>query len=62
MYGRQKVGHLWIVEPDKHELEAFKLGADGNWVLLGAWSENDRVVLPPFAMEFDLSRWWLREE
>ena len=34
IYARERVGHLWLVEPTDRTLEAFEL-RNGEWVLLG---------------------------
>jgi Uma2 family endonuclease len=63
MYARQRVRHLWIVDPDERVLEAFVLGSDGRWVLLGTWTEDATVDVAPFeGTKLSLATWWLRED
>lgn len=63
MYARQGVGHLWIVDPDAHVLEAFVLGSERRWELLGTWVEDAVAEVAPFdGTPLSLGRWWLRDE
>jgi Uma2 family endonuclease len=62
MYARHRVGHLWLIEPDAHVLEAFALGGDGRWVLLGTWAEDAIADVAPFeGTRLSLAGWWLTE-
>ncbi len=57
-YARERVAHLWFVEPDVRTLEAFER-RDGQWVLLKTLTGNDPVSLPPFeAISFSLGDLW----
>jgi Uma2 family endonuclease len=58
IYAAQGVQWLWLVEPDLHTLEVFRL-FDGHWLLEGAWQEADEVHAPPFAeLAFSLADLW----
>lgn len=58
IYLREKVGHLWLVDPGARTLEAFEL-KDETWSLLTALKNDDPVSVPPFdAIEFPLSALW----
>ena len=58
VYARERVGHLWLVDPTDRTLEAFEL-RDGEWVLI-AWAKDDEPVsIPPFdAITFSLGDLW----
>ena len=58
LYGREGVGHLWLVDPEARTLEAFEL-REGQWVLIAALADADAVSVPPFdAISFPLSSLW----
>lgn len=58
IYGREGVGHAWLVDPQRRSLEVFVLDGD-SWRQLGAWSGHDRVRAPPFeALEVKLELLW----
>jgi Uma2 family endonuclease len=58
IYAREKVGHLWFVDPRKRTLEAFKLTA-GVWVPTLLLKDNAIVAAEPFdAVPFPLARIW----
>jgi Uma2 family endonuclease len=58
IYARERVGHLWLIDPEVRTLEAYRLES-GRWVLLGAWSEDARVRVEPFeAIELELGALW----
>ena len=59
IYAREKISHLWLVDPDARTLEAFQLQEGGHWLLLGTLKENDPVRQPPFdAVSFSLGDLW----
>ncbi len=63
LYARQGVGHLWLVEPEEHRLEAFSLDEQGRWVLLGSYFEDAVVDVAPFlGVPMAIGRWWLETE
>ena len=58
VYAREGVGHLWLVDPMDHTLEAFEL-RDGEWVLIGSAKDGEPVSIRPFdAITFSLADLW----
>jgi Uma2 family endonuclease len=59
IYAAHNVPYLWLIDPRSKLLEAFKL-EDGAWVVLGNYTENDKVRVEPFQeVEIDLANlWW----
>jgi Uma2 family endonuclease len=58
IYGRERVGHAWLVDPARRSLEVFAREGD-EWRPLGVWSGDDRVRAPPFeALELKLELLW----
>ena len=58
IYAREKVGHLWFVDPRKRTLEVFKLVA-GVWVPKQVLKHDALVSAQPFdAVPFPLARLW----
>ena len=58
IYARERIEHLWFIDPKTRVLEAFRLEGD-HWVLLGAWSNGDVARVPPFeAVELELAALW----
>lgn len=61
-YAREKVGHLWLVNPVTRTLEAYRLDA-ARWVLLGTFEGNALVRAEPFdAVELELGALWADAE
>jgi len=48
MYAAFGVPHAWLVDPAERTLEAYELGTDKRWILLGTWGDGDRLALAPF--------------
>ena len=61
VYARERVGHVWLLDPLDRTLEVFRLNGEGQYVLLTVFGPDDaRVRAEPFdAIELDLSRLWL---
>ena len=58
IYGRERVGWVWIVDPLAHTLEVLQR-ADAGWIVRGSWRDDARVRAEPFdAIELDLSILW----
>ena len=58
VYAREGVGHLWLVDPADHTLEAFEL-RDGHWVLIAGAKDDDPISIRPFdAITFSLGDLW----
>ncbi|MBI4512372.1 MAG: Uma2 family endonuclease [Deltaproteobacteria bacterium] len=63
IYRREKVAHLWLVDPLARLLEVFRL-EDSRWFQVEAYGEDtpEKVRVEPFdAIELELSRWWVPE-
>ena len=59
IHARERVEHLWLVDPDARTLEVCHRQADGHWLLLATLKDDDGVRQPPFdAIEFPLSDLW----
>jgi Uma2 family endonuclease len=62
VYAREKVSHVWLVEPRAHTLELLRLEDDGKWKLLGVHAEDETPRAEPFeAIELALADLWLKE-
>ncbi len=60
VYAREGVAHLWLVDPDAHTLEVYRLQEPGQWLLLATLKEDDEVRQPPFeAVGFSLGGLWV---
>jgi len=59
LYARERVPHLWLVDPDVRTLEVYCLQGNGHWLLLGTLKDDDAVSQPPFdAIRFPLGGLW----
>jgi Uma2 family endonuclease len=62
MYATQSIPHLWIVDPDARQLDAFAL-EQGRWVLLKSYFEDDTADVAPFeGTPLLMSNWWLKKK
>jgi len=60
-YAREKVSHLWLVNPIARTLEVFRL-SESAWTLASTFVGNEVVRAEPFdTIGLDMSRWWLPE-
>lgn len=58
IYARERVAHIWLVDPLARTLEACRLEGD-RWVILGTWRDAAKVRVEPFAeLELDLTVLW----
>ena len=58
VYARERVRHLWLVEPADRTLEAFELTA-GKWSRIATVADDAAVQIPPFeAASFNLGDLW----
>ena len=58
IYAREKIRHMWFVDPGAHSLEALELH-DGRWGELARLTGSTTVSLPPFdAIQFSLGDLW----
>ncbi len=61
-YAAQGVPHLWIIDPDALQLDAFALER-GGWRLLASYFDDDTANVAPFeGTPLLLSNWWLRKK
>ena len=59
VYARERVPHLWLVDPILKTLEVYRL-EKGRWVVASSHAGTDPVRAEPFeTVAFDASRWWL---
>jgi Uma2 family endonuclease len=60
IYARERVTHLWLVDPIARTLEALVL--DGaRWSVLGTWPDDAKLRVDPFeAFELELAGLWAR--
>jgi Uma2 family endonuclease len=59
IYARERVGHLWFVDPLARTLEVYRL-EDDRWIVASTHGGHDVVRVEPFdAVELHLARWWL---
>jgi Uma2 family endonuclease len=58
IYARERVSHVWLVDPLERVLEVFRLDGDG-YRVVATRGGTDRVRLEPFAeIELELSALW----
>jgi Uma2 family endonuclease len=60
IYARERIAHVWLVDPVARTLEALRL--DGaRWSLLGTWRDDSKVRVEPFhAVELELAGLWAK--
>ncbi len=62
IYAREKVYHVWLIEPLSRTLEVFRREEKG-WLLVGNFAEDECVRAEPFdAIELALSSLWPGEK
>ncbi len=60
IYARERVAHVWLVDPIMRTLEAFRL-TDGSWTVVRTWRDSAKVRVEPFdAIELELEVLWAR--
>lgn len=60
IYAREKVSHVWLIDPRLQTLEAFAIAGD-RYQLLGAWRGADSARVAPFeALELERAAIWAR--
>ena len=58
VFAREKVGHLWLIDPPDRTLEAFELREE-EWVLIATAQDDAPVRIRPFeAVTFSLGDLW----
>lgn len=59
IYARERVPHLWIVEPLARTLEVYQLEGE-RWIVASMHGGSEPARVAPFeAIDLDLGRWWL---
>lgn len=59
VYSHHGVPHLWLIDPLNRTFDVFRLQS-GQWVVLGFYTDDDRVRAEPFSeIEIDLKILWL---
>jgi Uma2 family endonuclease len=59
IYAREKVDHVWLIEPVAKTLEVY-LRNNVQWILLNSFAGDDKIRAAPFeAIEMDLGSLWL---
>lgn len=59
IYARERVSHLWLVDPLMRTLEVYQLTGP-QWAVVSTHDGTEAVRAEPFeAIELDISRWWL---
>lgn len=59
IYARDRVPHLWLLDPLPRTLEVFRLEGD-RWVVAAVHGGTEVVRAEPFdAVDLHLDRWWL---
>ncbi len=59
IYARERVAHLWLVDPRTRTLEVYRLEG-GRWIVASTHGGDAVVCTEPFeAVELALERWWL---
>ncbi len=59
IYAREKVAHLWLVDPLAQTLEVYRLEAE-HWVVVNTHAGTDRVRAEPFdSVELEMALWWI---
>ena len=58
LYGRGRVGHVWLLDPLEQTLEIYRLHGDG-WLLVATFGAEAKARAEPFdAVELDLILVW----
>jgi len=59
IYARERIAHLWLLDPLQRTLEVFRL-EDDHWLVAAVHAGTDAVRAEPFAaVALQLARWWL---
>lgn len=62
IYAREKVDHVWLIDPIAKILEVY-LRENNRWILLSSFEGSDSIRAAPFeAIEIDLGLLWLPED
>jgi Uma2 family endonuclease len=59
VWRRERVGHVWLLSPERRALEVYAVGAQGLYSLVDTFEGNARVRAEPFdAATLDLAALW----
>lgn len=59
LYAHYGVSYIWLIDPTKHILEAYRLDA-GKWLEIGRYADTVQAAIPPFeAVPIDLGSLWM---
>ena len=59
IYARERVGHLWLVDPLLRTIEVYRLEHD-RWIVASVHGGAEVARIEPFeAIELEVGRWWL---
>jgi Uma2 family endonuclease len=59
IYARERIGHLWIVDPLLRTIEVYRLDGE-HWLVVHTFSGAEPARIEPFdAVELEIGRWWL---
>jgi hypothetical protein len=59
IYGREKISHLWLVDPLAQTLEVYRLTGH-HWIRIDAVGGPELVRAEPFEdIELNMRRWWI---
>jgi Uma2 family endonuclease len=62
VYARERVEHIWLVDPLQRTLEVYRLEGQ-HWMVVSTHGGEESIHAEPFAaLELDMSRWWLEPE
>ncbi|MEO8465483.1 MAG: Uma2 family endonuclease [Gammaproteobacteria bacterium] len=60
VYARERVGFVWLIDPQRQTLEVLSLDGRGTWMKRGALEGRGNVRAEPFdAIELDLGALWI---
>ena len=61
IYARERVAHLWIVDPLTRTVEVYR--RDGpHWIVAAMHAGDESLRAEPFdEVELDVARWWRRD-
>lgn len=61
LYAKEAVRNLWLLDPLKRTLEAYRL-QDGRWLLLDIHADEEQARIEPFeSIDLELGQLWLPE-
>jgi hypothetical protein len=62
VYARERVEHIWLVDPLQRTLEVYRLEGQ-RWMVVSTHGGEESIHAEPFAaLKLDISRWWLEPE